>query len=154
MFHAIFEGAVFSAICLGVIALALTSLVIVLIKISSQTHKSIQLLQTDTHRLSIEMTELAKSINEFVRADLHQVSQETSQLMSRLNEISTDINNKSHSLNFLFKPFRFLSDKLGATTSSDESPPPSNTIPQTIKWVGSSMSLIKTIKEFLKSHGK
>ena len=154
MFHAIFEGAMFSAACLGVIALSLVALVIVFIRISSQTHQSIQLLQADIHRLSIEMMDLLNALNEFVRADLHNVSKETSQLISKLNELSADVNDKSHSLNFLFKPFRFLNDKLGAASSSDEPPSPSNTIPQTIKWVGSSMSLIKTIKEFLKSHGK
>jgi uncharacterized protein YoxC len=135
-------------------AVSLAIMVVILFKISSEMRKSAHLLQTDIHLLSSEMLRVLKSIDEFVRSDLHQVSQETTRLASQLNELSADINDKSHSLNCLFRPFRFLSDKLGKDSSSDESESPITTIPETIKWVGSSMSLIKTIKEFLKNHGK
>ena len=100
-------------ICLSIIAAAIVGLVVVLVRISFQAKKTLNLLQNDIHNLSIEMSDLLNGMNEFVRSDLHQVSQQTSQLISGLNSLSSDINDKSHSLNFLFKPLHFLNDKIG-----------------------------------------
>lgn len=138
-------------ICLSIIAAAIVALVVILVRISFQAKKSMYLLQNDIHNLSIEMTHLLNGLNEFVRADLRQVSQQTSQLIDRLNSLSADINDKSHSLNFLFKPLHFLNDKIGSDSSTDESQPKSETIPQIARWISSGMSLIKTTKEFFKN---
>lgn len=107
-------------------------------------------MQSDVHNLSTEILHLVHNVNDFVQSDLHMVSQETSHLISKLNDLSSDINNKSHSLNFLFKPFRFLSSKL--SSGSDE--PKNVTIPQVVKWIASSVLLFKTTKEFIKNYEK
>jgi uncharacterized protein YoxC len=144
----------FIEICLAILALAFSVLVFVLLRISSQVQQSIHLLQTDIHALSTETSHLLNTINEFVRVDLHAVSAETRQLISKLNDLSSDVNNKAHSLNFLFKPLSFLSSKLGGDLPAGESPSKSETIPQILKWVASSALLFKTTKEFIKKYGK
>jgi uncharacterized protein YoxC len=135
-------------ISIGIIALTFLILAIILIKFSFQTQRSIQTMQSDVHNLSTEILQLVHNVNDFVQADLHTVSEETSHLISKLTSLSSDVNNKSHSLNFLFKPFHFLTSKL----SSDESK--NITIPQVIKWIASSVLLFKTTKEFIKNYEK
>ena len=139
-------------ICLVCIAVAMVLSAIVLVIMFFQVKRSLRLVQTDLHDLIIETTRLARSLNRFVEVDLATVSEETTQLISELRDLSSDINNKSHSLNFLFKPLSFLSNKLGSNLSSDESPTTS-ALPQILKWIASSAILFKTTKEFLK-HGK
>ena len=141
-------------ICMVVITVMLIALVVVLIRIFFQMQQSIRLLQTDLHNLFGETTGLAKSLNAFVQTDLNMISQETSQLISNLNDLSADINNKSHSLNFLFKPLSFLNSKLGPDSSDDESTPKQETIPQIVKWIASSAVLFKTTKELINRYGK
>ncbi len=141
-------------ICLVFISVMLILLVIVLIRIFCRIQQSIRLLQIDLHNVFMETTRLLNSLNEFVRTDLNIISQETSQLISQLNELSSDINNKSHALNFLFKPLNFLNSKLGPDSSDDESTPKQETIPQIIKWIASSAVLFKTTKEFINKYGK
>jgi uncharacterized protein YoxC len=141
-------------ICLAILTAGVIAQVFILLKVSSQAQKSIHLLQTDIHTLSKEMVHLLNTMNEFVRADLHTVSEETCQLISKLTDLSADIGNKSHSLNFLFKPLSFLSSKLGGDLPSDESPSKCETIPQILKWVASSAILFKTTREFIKNHEK
>lgn len=133
----------FTEICLAILTAALVALVFVIWRLFSQAQKSIHLLQTDIHRL-------LNTMNDFVRDDLHAVSKETRQVIRNLNDLSADINNKSHSLNFLFKPLSFLSSKLGGDLTSEESPSNCETIPQALKWIASSALLFKTIKEFIK----
>jgi uncharacterized protein YoxC len=144
----------FIEICLAILVLAVIALVLVLLRISSQTQRSIHLLQTDIQALSKETIHLLSSVNEFVRADLRAVSEETRQLIGNLNDLSSDINNKSHSLNFLFKPMSFLSSKLGRDLPSGKSSPDCETIPQVLKWIASSAFLFKTIREFIKTYEK
>ena len=144
----------FTEICLASIALTFIALVVVMARIFSQTQHSIHLFQTDLHALSVETTRLLNTLNEFVQADLHKVSEETQLLISKLNDLSSDINNKSHSLNFLFKPFGFLNSKLGGDSPSDQSTPKRETIPQLLKWIASSALLFKTTREFIKKHEK
>jgi len=129
-------------ICLVFIALTMLISSIVLIKIFFQMRKS---LQSDLHNVFSETTQLLHSLNDFVRSHLNPIAQETENLINQLNDLSNDINDKSHSLNFLFKPFSFLTTKL---ENSKES-----TIPQILKWIGSSALLFKATKEFLK-YGK
>jgi len=137
-------------ISVAIIALTFLILAVVLIRLSSQAQRSIQLMQTDIHSLSTEVFRLVHNVNEFVRSDLHAVSEETSQLISKLNDLSSDINSKSHSLNFLFKPFRFINSKL--TGDSSDEPTSSVSIPQVIKWISSGVLLFKTTKEFIKKY--
>ncbi len=139
-------------ISIALIALTFLILAIVLIKFSFQAQRSIQLMQSDVHNLSTEILRLVHNANEFVRSDLHTVSEETSHLISKLNALSSDINHKSHSLSFLFKPFQFLTSKLSSDPSSDESK--SVTIPQVLKWIASSVLLFKTTKEFINKYEK
>lgn len=143
----------FTEVCLAVIAITLVALLIAQIRIAYQLQKSIHLLQADVHTFSVESIRLLISLNEFVRSDLHAVSGETARLMSTLNDLSTDINRKSHSLNFLFQPLSFLSSKLSGS-SEPESSSPSETIPQILKWIASSAFLFKTTKEFIKKYEK
>lgn len=138
-------------IALSVIAITLIALVGVLVKISAQTERALSHLGEDVHNLSLEMTNLINTVNEFVESNLHDVSRETTRLVSKLNELSSDITAKSHSLNFLFKPLSFLNSKLDATSSVEEdSGSNRDTIPQILRWIASSASLFKTTKEFIK----
>ncbi|HEY5235431.1 MAG TPA: DUF948 domain-containing protein [Rhabdochlamydiaceae bacterium] len=140
-------------VCLIIIAAALVISAIVLIIMLLQVKRSVRLVQTDLHHMIVETTRLASSLNRFVEIDLATVSQETTQLISELRNFCSDINNKSHSLNFLFKPLSFLSNKFGSDLSSDESPTKEGALPQILKWIVSSAILFKTTKEFMK-HGK
>lgn len=144
----------FTEICLAIIALALVALIFTLLKISSQVQKSISLIQTDIQVVSKETVRLLNTMNEFVQADLHEVSEETRQLIGQLKDLSSDIKNKSYSLNVLFKPLSFLSSKLGEGPSLDESASNPKIIPQILKWITSSALLFNKIKEFKKSHEK
>jgi len=101
------------------------------------------------------MVRLLNSANKFVFLDLHEFSENSNRLMNNLIDLSSDINNKSRSLNFLFSPFRFLNSKLGSDSPfGDESTTRSETIPQVIKWIVSGIFLIKTTKEFIKKYEK
>jgi len=141
----------FVEICLAMMTLALVTLVVIFVKISSATQKSLHLLQKDIQAVSKETTHLINTIHEFVQADLHAVSQDSRQLISELHDLSSDIKNKSYSLNFLFKPLRFLSSKLGVDAPSSASTPHRDTIPHILKWIASSALLFKKIREF-KNH--
>ena len=101
-------------VCLIIIAATLVLSAIVLIVMFFQVKRSIGLVQTDLHHLIVESTRLATSFHRFIEVDLASISTETTQLISELRDFSSDINNKSHSLNFLFKPLSFLSNKLGS----------------------------------------
>jgi uncharacterized protein YoxC len=141
-------------VCAIIIAAMLVLSATVLIIMFFQIKRSIRLVQTDLHHLIVESTRLASSLNQFVEVDLASITTETTQLIGELRDFSSDINNKSHSLNFLFKPLSFLSNKLGSDLSSDESPTTkTGVLPQIFKWIASSAILFKTTKEFMK-HGK
>ena len=140
----------FTQVCLGVIAVTLSMLAVILIRISFQIRPVIHFLKTDAHPLSIELKRLTIGLNQFVNSDLRVISQETSHLIAKLGDVASDIDRKSHSLDILFKPFHFLNSKLSPGSSSDGSISNRETIPQTMKWVASSVDLFKTIKEFIK----
>lgn len=141
-------------ICLIILVATAITLVFVLIRLYSQSQQLIQLLQTDIHDLSKETISLITTMNEFVKIDLHATSKETCRLMSKLNELSSDINEKSHSLNFLFKPLNFLSSKIDEDSSSRESSSENDTVPQVLNWVVSSVRLFNTAKELIKNYAK
>ncbi|HEY5235202.1 MAG TPA: DUF948 domain-containing protein, partial [Rhabdochlamydiaceae bacterium] len=127
----------FTEACLAIIAITLIVLLIVVIRISYRAQQSIHLLQVDVHTVSKEAAHLLNSLNEFVHRDLHSLSGETTRLISTLNDLSSDINHKSHALNFFFKPLSFLSS-ICSGSSKHESDSQSETIPQLLKWIASS----------------
>lgn len=139
-------------ICLTILAIAATALAFALIRAVSQVRQSIRLIQEDIHALSQEMIQLFNTANEFVQSDLHAFSEETCQLVRKLNDLSSDIDDKSRSLNFLFKPLRFLSSKFDRDLSGSKSH--CETIPQILKWIASSALLFKITKEFVRSYAK
>ena len=141
----------FVEICLAIVAATLIILVIVLIKIFAQAQKSIHRVQIDLNLISTETSRLSSSLNEFVKADLHKISEETGVLIGKLTNLTSDINNKSRSLNCFFKPFRFLSSKMSSDlSSSDDLSSKCETIPQLLKWIANSIFLIKVTREFVK----
>lgn len=133
-------------ICLIVIALTMLISSIVLIQIFFKMRKSARLLQTDLHHTLSETTKLMQSMNHFVQSHLTPVAQETENLVNQISDLCSDINDKSHSLNILFKPLSFLTNKLEGSTQSK--------IPQILKWIRSSALLFKATKEFINKHGK
>ena len=139
--------------CLAVIAISLIAVLIAMITIACRAQKSMHLLQVDVHKFSVEAMQVLNSLNEFIRSDLHTISGETTRLISTLNHLSADIDHKSHSLNFLFKPLSFLSSKFSGS-SKPESSSQGETIPQILKWIASSAFLFNTTKEFIKKYEK
>jgi uncharacterized protein YoxC len=123
-----------------------------LIRIFLQLRQSMQYLQTDLQTVFIETSRLLNSLNKFVQTDLSMISQETSQLINQLSDLSTDINNKSHSLNFLFKPLSNINDKVDS--SLEESSSKQGAFPQIMKWIASSAVLFKATKELINRYGK
>src|SRR4051812_2046966 len=142
----------FTQICLGIITVAFVLMVIVVIKFANKTERSIFLLQADLHSLSTEMAQLISSLQIFVQTDLHTVSEETRKLVSSLNNLSNDLTDKAHHLNFLFQPLGFLN--LRQESGPQGSFSKSHTIPQILRWVVASLFLIKKSKEFFKNHEK
>jgi|GEM_PF-1509161 uncharacterized protein YoxC len=141
-----------SEVCLIVIAFMSVVVAIVLLKIAFQVHRCLQYLQADLHNLSVEVTDLAKTVSDFIRSDLHPISEETNQLIKKLNDISSDINNKPNSLGLLLKPLEFIKNKLGFGSSSEESSSMHKTVPRLLKWILSTAFLFKTTREFIKKH--
>lgn len=96
---------------------------------------------------------------DYLQADLHRVSFELTDLMFKVNQLTTDLQAKSESLNFIFEALR----SHNANESSEEgdypegahafdggSTPHNKTMPQVIGWLLSSVFLIKKTKEFIK----
>lgn len=144
----------FTEICLGAITALLSILVIALVAALYQAKQSLTLMQTRFYALSHEMTSFSRSIHQFVYTDLRPISKEASQLLGKLTALSSDIHEKSHSLNFLFQPLGFLTNKLNLDSSSEEPDQKKETLPQILKWAISSAILFKTTKEFMKRYGK
>jgi uncharacterized protein YoxC len=90
----------------------------------------------------------------FIQGDLQVISDKTKHFIGSLDELSSDISDKSRSLNFLFQPLGFLNSKLEAFSSKDETTSQRSTIPQILRWIASSVLLIKKSKEFIKDHEK
>jgi len=139
-------------ICLIFIALAMAVSAGMLIRIFLQVRQSMHHLQIDLHNVSLETSRLLNSLNEFVQTDLSMISQETSQLINQLKDLSTDINHKSHSLNFLFKPLSSLNDKIDSSYEDSSSKP--EAFPQIMQWIASSAVLFKATKELIHRYGK
>lgn len=137
----------FFEICLAIITVSLVVLVIVLIRIASHVQRSVLQVQIDLSQVSVEVCRFSNSLNAFVRGDLHQVSQETGALVGKLRDLTSDIYDKSRSLNFLFKPFSFLTSKMGSDLPSSSK---CEVIPQLLKWIATSIFLIKTTREVVK----
>ena len=137
----------FITVFLGVIIVLLLLLILVLTKFSEHVYTSIKKVQTDLDRVSQEASRLSSSLNEFVQTDLHKISKNTSHLIGKLTDLTSDINDKSQSLSCLFKPFSFLSEKLSADSSQNESPSPYKTIPHLLSWIATGIFIIKKTRE-------
>lgn len=144
----------FIEICLAIIAGALVLLIIFLARLSSGLQQTMRLIQSDAHAVSIEATQLLIRVNEFISTDLRQASQETQLLLSKLSDLTSDIDQKSHSLNALFKPLQFLQAKFRPDPQQRGTTPQHKTAPQIIRWIASSVILLKSTKEFIKGHAK
>lgn len=137
-------------ICLAIITAALVALIVLLIKLSMQMQNAVRQIQTDLNRVSAEVTSLSSSLNEFVKSDLHQVSEKTSTLIEGLAHLVSQVDGKSNFLSLLFKSFGFLSSKMSSSSESLSSK--CEAIPQIMKWIASSVSLIKSTKELVKNY--
>lgn len=141
----------FIEICLAIIASALVTLIIILAKVATKTQESIHQVQVDLKRITTETTILINHLNEFISQDLPKITDETGVLVEKLTDLTSDISDKSNSLNFLFKPFKFLRSKLNSDAPSFGGLSLSrDTIPQLLKWIATSVILIKTTRGFLK----
>jgi len=132
---------------LGIIIALLILLIVVLAKFSSHVYTAVNKVQTDIDQVAVEAKRLTSSLNAFVQSDLHKISEDTSGLIGKLTDLTSDINNKSHSLDCVFKPFGFLSAKMKGDSSEDESASPYKTIPQMLGWIATGIFIIKKARE-------
>lgn len=94
--------------------------------------------------LCIALVRLKKTL-ESTKRDLHHVSTEAVQLMKKVEELTSDVQSKSESLNFLFKPLKALNKPEHSQV---------DTIKEVIHWASISLLLFKKIKAAVKSHEK
>ncbi|MGH2640024.1 MAG: DUF948 domain-containing protein [Rhabdochlamydiaceae bacterium] len=106
-------------ISLAVIAIALVALVSFLILVLLKFRKAISLIQADIHQLSIE----------------------TAALIARFNELTTDIQRKSHSLNFLFAPLAYFNKEV-----QDALPKSGDIVNGVLNWISSGVKLLQKLK--------
>ncbi len=137
-------------IFLGIIASCLGLLIVTLVVVSIKLYKAFGFLKTDLQKISNDTSHLIHTVNEFVETDLNKISKDASHLIETLTDLSDDLAEKSHSLNLLFKPLSFLTSKFTSDSPSEKKSPKSDTIPLLLKWIGSSASLFKSTKEFIK----
>ena len=85
-------------------------------------------------------------ILEVLQSDVHRISSELSDLLPKVNQLTTDLQAKSDALNCIFTPL--------ASSHKAEGDGNSRTMPQLMEWVISSAFLIKKTKEFVKKYAK
>lgn len=134
-------------ICLTTITVLLIVLTLVLIRAFSQILGLIRILQTDVQTFFFDTTKVLTSLDDFVRNDLHGLSQETTQLVGSLNNISSNLKDKTHSLDFLFKPLSMINAKLTDSSSGEKTP-------QVMKWLATGAVLFKITKELIQKYGR
>lgn len=137
----------FINIFLGIIIALLVLLIVVLTKFSKNVDLSIKKVQTDLDQVSTEASRLSSSLKEFVQSDLHKIAEDTSGLIGKLTDLTSDVMNKSRSLNCLFKPLGFLSSKMNAEASEDKSASNTHAIPQLLNWIATGLFIIKKTRE-------
>ena len=109
----------FTEVCLAVMAVALVALVVLFVRAS---------LLFSNH--------------------LHRISEETRVLIRKLSDLSSDINEKSRSLDSLFKTLSSFHSDVESDSSG------SKTIRPLMRWIASSAVLFKATKEFIRNHEK
>lgn len=130
----------FTQICLTLITVLLIVLTLVLIRAFSQILGLIRILQTDLQTFFFDTTKLLTSLDDFVRRDLHDLSLETTELVGNLKD-------KTHSLDFLFKPLSMINAKLTDSSSGEKTP-------QVMKWLATGAVLFKVTKELIQKYGR
>jgi uncharacterized protein YoxC len=132
--------------------LLVTSLCVIFFKIN----KSVKNLNANIEKVSSETVQLLASLNKVVSSDLQAVSNEAADLISKTSELVSDLSYKSRSMNFLFKPFGFLSSGMNKLLPSDpkESEDKKEDIPETVKWLSRGLFLIKLTRRLVKKYGK
>jgi uncharacterized protein YoxC len=139
-------------VVLGIMALAHVVIVTLLLVIFLKVRKPAKTLFFEAQKISLGTVKLLDNLNELVESDLHGISDEANNLISKISDFVSDLNAKSRSVNFLFKPLSFLSSWMNF--SKDQTEEKKATIPELMKWVFSGILLIKSTKELLRKHGK
>lgn len=146
----------FIEVCLGLITFMIAvimsimvMIVLVLKKNAGLVQESFKKVQSDLDKVAAEATQLSASLKDFVNSDLRKMTDETSSLIGQITDLTSDVSQKSRSLNFLFKPLSSLSSKMTSDDSDDYSPR-SGAIPRVLKWLSTGLFLIKTTKELAK----
>lgn len=138
----------FIQICLAIITTAAVILTALLVRLCLQTQKTIRQIQLDLDRVSAETSRLSKSISEFVSSDLHQLSEKS---CGFIDELTQCIGEKPPILRLLSDSLRLLSPKKDAHGSSYKNfSSQCEAIPQILKWIVTSVSLIKKTREYVK----
>lgn len=94
--------------------------------------------------LTVTLMQTRKTL-ESVRRDLHHVSKEAVELMMRLDALTSDVQSKSESLNFVFRPLKEINK------SQREC---SNTASEVATWVTLSVILFEKIRAAVSHHAK
>lgn len=134
-------------VCVAVIAVTLVVLVVMLVRTGIEMRGAAKEFQEDVKRLCVEVTILSSTLNRFIREDLHPLSEETGELMANLNEFSEEVRRRMNGRGWLNLAVNSL--RLGP--DSEESETKCETIPQIVKWIGTSVNLIK---QFVGKYGK
>ena len=79
------------------------------------------------------------------RRDLHHVSTEAVRLMHKIEALTTDIQSKSDSLNFVFRPLRSLNK-----SHKD----PADTVSEVANWVTIGLVLFEKLRDAVRHHAK
>lgn len=81
------------------------------------------------------------------KKDLHSFSNEAVQLMDKLDRLAADIQSKSDSLNFMFRPLKSLNKEQHHHRKDH-----GDTVREIAEWVGTSLILFDKIKTAVKHH--
>ena len=120
-------------ISIGVIALSFAILTIFLIKTLRTTNQTVKQLK---HSLIHMEREIAA------------ITQDSHKLIKSLNHLTTDLNEKSESLNFLFRPLaHFNEPNHHRIEHSESNNATQDKITDTIGWITSGIALYKKLKE-------
>jgi uncharacterized protein YoxC len=88
--------------------------------------------------LSVTLVKTQKTLIS-TKKDLHHLTNETIQLIQKLDALTADIQSKSDSLNFVFRPLKALGKEHHKDHKSD-------TVHDIANWVGTSLVLFDKIK--------
>lgn len=97
--------------------------------------------------LAVTLIKTQKTLNS-ARKDLHTLSAEAIQLIHKLDTLTSDIQSKSDSLNFVFRPLKSLNKEHHHRKDHNE------TVKEIADWVGTSLILFDKIKTAVKRHDR